>query len=94
MRSELWRLMITSKRFYVGTFRFAGSALLLSLMLSVLLGAGIFYAYLHIPDRHYYATNGVVPPSELTSMDAPNDTSIPLLASDPTGDDEEKLIPK
>ena len=94
MRRELWRLTISSKRFYVGTFRFAGGALLFSLMLSVLLGVGIFYAYLHMPDRHYYATNGAVPPSELTSMDAPDETSVPLLPPDPTGDEGLKRIPK
>ena len=94
MRRELWRLMISSKRFYVGTFRFAESALLFSLICSVLLGIGIFYAYLHIPERHYYATNGEVPPSELTAMDEPNETSTPLLADDPVIDDDAKLIPK
>lgn len=94
MRREVWRLLIQSKRFYVGTFRFIESMLVLSLLISVLLTAGVFYIYLDIPERHYYATNGVVPPSDLTAMDAPNETSVALLASDPTTDDDEKSIPK
>ncbi|MDF1645977.1 MAG: type IVB secretion system protein IcmM/DotJ [Legionellaceae bacterium] len=94
MRREVWRLMINSKRFYVGTFRFAETALVFSLLISVLLGLGLFYVYVHIPERHYYATNGEVPPTELTAMDAPNETAIPLLAADPDIDDDEKLIPK
>lgn len=94
MRREFWRLMISSKQFYVRTFRFAGSALVFFLLLNVLLAAGLFYAYMHVPDRHYYATNGEVPPGELTAMDEPNYTSVPLLAADPTIDDDAKLIPK
>jgi intracellular multiplication protein IcmM len=94
MRREVWRLLIQSKRFYVGTFRFIESMLVLSLLISVLLTAGVLYIYLDIPERHYYATNGMVPPSDLTAMDAPNETSVALLASDPITDDDEKSIPK
>ncbi|MCH9756822.1 MAG: type IVB secretion system protein IcmM/DotJ [Gammaproteobacteria bacterium] len=94
MQREVWRLMIGSKRFYVGTFRFLESMLVLSLLISVLLGVGLFYTYLHMPDRRYYATNGVVPPSELTAMEEPNETSTALLVADPVIDDDEKLIPK
>jgi intracellular multiplication protein IcmM len=93
MRREVWRLLIQSKRFYVGTFRFAENALVFSLIISVLLGVGLIYVYLHIPERHYYATNGAVPPTELTAMDSANKTSVPLLAEDLTVDDDEKPIP-
>ncbi len=95
MRREVWRLMINSKRFYVGTFRFAETALVFSLTISVLLGMGLFYVYLHTPERHYYATNGEVPPSELTAMDEANESSTALLASDSETDDTtKKLIPE
>ena len=93
MRREVWRLLIQSKRFYVNTFRFAESALVFSLMLSVLLSIGLIAVYFHMAERHYYATNGAVPPSELTAVDAPNLTSSPLLADDPTTDDDEKAVP-
>jgi intracellular multiplication protein IcmM len=94
MRREVWRLMIQSKRFYVSSFRFAENVLVFSLVISVLLGIGLFYADIHIPERHYYATNGSVPPTELTAMSVPNETSVPLLPDDPTVDNDTKLIPK
>lgn len=94
MRRETWRLMIQAKGFYVGTYRFLGTALACSVVCSVLLSLAIFYVYLHMPERHYYATNGEVPPSELTAMEQPNDTAVPLLADDPAADDEERLIPE
>lgn len=94
MQREVWRLTIKSKRFYVSTFRFAEKALIFFMVLNVLLGLGVVYAYFQIPMRHYYATNGEVPPLELTPMDAPNETSIPLLAADPEIDDDKRIIPK
>lgn len=94
MRREVWRLLIASKQFYVKTFRFAETMLIFSLGLSVLLALALCYAYLHIPERHYYVTNGEVPPTELTVLDAPNNTSEPLLEADPDTSDDEKLIPK
>jgi intracellular multiplication protein IcmM len=94
MRRETWRLIRASKRFYVGTFRFSGSMLVFSLCVNLVLGWAIFYAYAHMPERHYYATNGVVPPTELIAMSAANETSVPLLAADQNVNDDEKLIPK
>ncbi len=93
MRREIWRLMIASKRFYVNTFRLAERILALSLVLNLLLVLGVCYAYFNLPERAYYATNGEVPPTVLTAMDAPNKTSVPLLANDLVSDDEEKVIP-
>ena len=95
MRREALRLIISSKRFYVNTFRFAGTALLISLALNILFGLGLFYVYLNVPERRFYATNGVVPPVELTAMDAPNETSVPLLAAHPVDNQtNSKAIPK
>ncbi|MDX2346422.1 MAG: type IVB secretion system protein IcmM/DotJ [Legionella sp.] len=93
MRREVWRLITKSKRFYVGTFRFAENALVFSLAISVLLGLVLLYAYFHIPERDYYVTNGEVPPTKLTAMDLPNESSEALLAADPAISDKEKLIP-
>ncbi len=94
MRRETWRLMRASKGFYVRTFRFSGSMLVFSLVVNLVLGVGVFYAYTHMPERHFYATNGVVPPTELTAMSEPNETSTPLLPADQDVDNDEKLIPK
>lgn len=94
MQRETWRLIINSKRFYVRTFRFAESALIVMIGFNILLGIGTFYVYTHIPDRQFYATNGEVPPVELTAMDTANATSVPLLAADRDIDDDRKVIPR
>lgn len=94
MQRETWRLQIRSKRFYVRTFRFAESALIVMIGVNIFLGLATLYVYTRIPERHYYATNGEVPPMELTALNAPNETSVPLLAADPVVDDAKKIMPK
>lgn len=90
MRRELWRSMISSKHFYVRSFRFAGKALFFSLILNICLGAAIYKVYFHTPKRHYYVTNGVTPPMELTALDSANESSEPLLGNDPDMKPEDK----
>jgi len=90
MRRELWRSMISSKHFYVGGFRFAGKALFFSLILNLGLGAAIYQVYFHTPERHFYVTNGVTPPTELTAMSTANESSVPLLANDPDMNPDDK----
>jgi len=92
MRRELWRVIKSSKNFYTMTFRFAGNALVFSLIINVVLGLVICQAYLYKPKRHFYITNGVVPPTELSSRDTPNESSVPLLANDPDAPDDEKKL--
>ncbi len=82
MSREDWRLIKLSKRFYVNTYRKTGSALLISLALNVCFGVVIHYLYFSQPEHTFFATDGVTPPIELTPMDSPNDTSVPLLGSD------------
>jgi len=83
MRRAVWRVIRNSKRFYVATFRFAGRALIFSLVINVALGLGIWQAYFNTPERHFYVTNGIVPPTEVIPVDVPNESSVPLLANDP-----------
>jgi len=92
MRRELWRVVKRSKRFYVRTYRFAGSALIFSLMMNVMLGLAIYQTYFYKPERHFYVTNGIVPPTELMAMDAANESSVPLLANDPDVNDDKKIL--
>jgi intracellular multiplication protein IcmM len=94
MQRETWRLRKASKNFYVRTFRFTGSTLVFSLLLNLVLGVVVFYEYVHQPIRHYYATNGATPPTELTAMNQPNMSSKALLGGAPPMDNREKLIPK
>lgn len=90
MRREQWRVMRGSKQFYVRTFRLAENTLVFSLLMNVLLGCAIYHVHFNKPERHFYVTNGVVPPTELSSMDTPNEGAEPLLANDPDAKDDEK----
>ena len=94
MSRETWALLKKSKRFYVNTFRRAGSTLLVSVICNLCLGLLLHYVYFHQPGHDFYATNGVTPPVMLTSMDVPNDTSVALLANDPENDNDIKVIPQ
>ena len=93
MSQAQWNLIKQSKHFYVGTYRGALTALLISIALNVLLGLGIYYTYFNRPEPDFYATNGITAPVELNSMDAPNNSSNPLLQSAPTKEEENKEIP-
>ena len=94
MSRETWRLLKQSKRFYVGTYRKAGSALIFSMFINLFLGLGIYYLYFKQPEHDFYATNGVTPPELLKPMDARNDSSVPLLPNDPDDDNEIKVMPQ
>ena len=61
-------------------------ALIISLILSTVLGLLIFRIYVTMPERSYYATSGVTPPIKLKALLAPNSSSVPLLAPDPPTD--------
>ena len=92
MRRELWRVIRRSKNFYTTTFRFAGNALVFSLIINVVLGLVICQTYFYKPKRHFYITNGVVPPTELSPRDTANESSVPLLANDPDATVDEKTL--
>jgi len=92
MRRELWRVIRRSKSFYATTYRLSGRVLAFSLFVNVALGLMIWQTYLNTPKRHYYLTNGVVPPTELFAMDTANEGSTPLLANDPDAADDEHIL--
>ncbi len=94
MSRETWRLIKQSKRFYVHTFRRAGTTLFFSVIINLSLGFIIYYVYLGRPEHDFYATNGITAPVMLTAMDVPNNTSVALLAGDPVNDDDIKVIPQ
>lgn len=94
MSRAAWDLIKRSKHFYVDTYRKAGTVLIYSALLNIVLGAAIYYAYINQPERDFYATNGVTPPVMLTPLDEPNYTSSPLLASDPENDDNRRVVPQ
>jgi len=94
MSRETWNTIKHSKRFYVDTYRRAGSFLVASMIINLLLGITIYYLYFNQPEHDFYATSGVTPPVQLTYMDEPNFTAVPLLANDPDEDNENKVIPQ
>ncbi|KTC66537.1 Dot/Icm secretion system protein ImcM [Legionella adelaidensis] len=94
MSRGAWNLTKQSKRFYVQTYRRAGTSLVVSLLINLLLGLGIYYTYFHLPEPDFYSTDGITPPVQLTPMDEPNRSSVPLLASDQESDYGNKVIPE
>lgn len=94
MSRETWLELKESKTFYVATYRGAATMVIVSSLLNLALCCGIYYTYFNRPERHYYATNGVTPPIELTAMKAPNNSSVALLPPDPTNVEAPKVIPQ
>jgi len=91
-----WTQIRQSNRFYVDTYRRALIALVFSSALSVFLLIAIFHVYFGQPEHDFYATDGVTPPLQLTAMDIPNYSSVPLLANDqePESNVNAKAVPK
>jgi len=94
MSRETWSLIKQSKRFYVNTYRRAGSALFVSVIINLFLGFAVYYSYFNRPEPDFYATSGITPPVQLAPRDAPNDTSVALLGSDPEDESDIKVIPQ
>ncbi|NCT56285.1 MAG: hypothetical protein GW760_01025 [Legionella sp.] len=92
MRRQVWRNIRRTKRFYTTTFRFSQSALVFSLVINVVLGVVIWHTYLYQPKRHFYITNGMVPPTEVIPLDARNMSAVPLLGNDPDAVVDEKIL--
>ena len=94
MSRETWRLIKSSKLFYINTYRRAGSILVVSVSLNLLLGLVVAQAYFSRSAIHFYATNGTTSPEEIIAMDIPNMTSAPILADDLSTQDVPKVIPQ
>jgi intracellular multiplication protein IcmM len=93
MSRQLWRSVIESKFFYVYTYRRAGTYLLASSFINVLLLFLIMYVHFTAPERSMYATSGITPIVELTPLSSPNTSSEPLLATDIEEEMKVKPIP-
>ena len=94
MSRRTWDLIKHSKRFYVRVYRRAGTILLVSMCINVMLGIGIWYIHSHLPERDFYATFGETPPVPLVALDTPNYSSAPLLPNDPHQDSDVRPIPQ
>jgi intracellular multiplication protein IcmM len=94
MSREAWSKIKYGKNFNVNIYRRGLVALILSLVLSCVFGGSIFYIYMHLPERDYYATSGVTPPVKLQARLTPNESSVALLEPDPPTDDIPRYIPQ
>ena len=94
MSHESWALIKSNKSFNVVIFRRGLASLIISSLLSCLLGCLTFYIYLRQPERDYYATNGELPPVQLKARMTPNFTSRALLPPDPPTELKERVIPQ
>lgn len=94
MSREAWGLIKQHKNFNVNVYRRGLVALIISLCLSSIIVFYMFYLYVHLPERDYYATSGVTAPIKLKSMLTPNESSQALLAPDPPTDDVPRVIPQ
>ncbi|KTD65835.1 type IVB secretion system protein IcmM/DotJ [Legionella shakespearei] len=94
MSRESWRLIKENKNFNVHIYRRGLLILIISLCLSSITGIYMFYLYINLPERDYYATSGVTAPIKLKSMPTPNESSQALLDPDPPTDDSPRVIPQ
>lgn len=94
MSRGTWALTKQNKNFNVLIFRRGLTALILSLIVSIITVVVIFYIYIHRPEPDYYATNGATPPIMLKGLLAPNESSTALLPPDPPTDNGVRVIPQ
>lgn len=83
MARATWRTTIASRYFYVKTYKRSLFALIFSIMLNLILGLLIVYVYWNRTAPTYYVSNGMTAPMILKALNAPNDSSSPLLGSEP-----------
>ena len=94
MSREAWALIKRNKNFNVHMYRRGLLMIIISLVLSGIIGLLMFYIYIREPERDNYATSGITPPIKLKSMLAPNTSSNALLPPDPPTDDVPRVIPQ
>ncbi len=93
MSKAAWNLIMASKQFNVSLYRTLGKLIIFSLILNLLLVLGLLNTYHNLGESSFYASNGTTPPLLLKAETGPNNSSVPLLASDPPEVEGVKLIP-
>lgn len=94
MSRENWNHIRQSKNFFVYLYRKTSRVLIFSLILNLLLSYLAVHLFLNRPQSTYFSTDGITPPVELTGMSTPNESSTPILGSEPKADTEVKEIPE
>lgn len=93
MTARTWNVIKHSKNFYVKSYRAVETVILISIILNLGLGLGVYKAYAMRTEPDYYSTFGETPPAPLVAMDAPNYSSVPLLPDDNYSDSVDRTIP-
>lgn len=93
MSRQLWDRVKASKFFYIKTYRWTGSLLVISCALNVLFLIWVFIMQLTAGEPSFYATSGITSPIELTPLTLPNYSAEPLLPNDPVNNESERPIP-
>ncbi|MFI4918088.1 MAG: type IVB secretion system protein IcmM/DotJ [Legionellales bacterium] len=83
MNRETWTLIKRNKNFNVNVYRRGLIALDLSLLLSCIFVLLLFYKYINLPERDFYATSGITAPVKLKALSVRNLSSVALLEQDP-----------
>lgn len=94
MSRESWAIAKGHKNFNVHVYRRGLLMIIISLIFSCATCLLMFYFYLHLPERDYYATSGIAPPIKLQALAAPNELPTALLPPDPPTDDVQRVIPQ
>ncbi len=89
-----WTNIRQSNRFYQDSYRRGVTALLVSILLNVCLAVGLYYAYFSLPERDFYATDGITPPLLLKALNEPNNSSKALLPNDQNDYDNINTAPQ
>lgn len=94
MSRQVWNAIMQSKFFYVRVYRKSLVTLFFSNALSLILILAIWIVRTHQTPQAFYATDGVTPPARLMPLFHPNESSEPLLPTEPVADVQAKPIPQ
>lgn len=94
MSRRVWDTIMSTNAFYVRIYRHATSILFFSCLLNLMLVVIIWTVRHYQAPPNFYATNGATPPISLKALSQSNESSTPLLSSDPIGEAQVKLIPQ
>jgi hypothetical protein len=94
MSKEDWLLVRSSKQFSVSLYRRIGTAIVVSLALNIALCVWALHQFFTRPAPAFYSTNGASPPMMLDALNAPNETSVPLLKSVSDKENDTKPVPQ
>ena len=95
MRHESLAEKKKTKGFYVRGFHYSVNVLMISVALNILLVNIIHNRLAHPGYSEFYATNGLFPsPILLEPLNAPNESSTPLLPNDPPDEMMGRKLPE